>query len=171
MKTQLLASLNSWTAACELARGCCNTHDDTEPMQENLLYVAVNSFGGRKVELMPGAKPVHFIPDSFGGWEGFRKEDVIQVIWTSASSGAELAINVTRQEPEEPVLTVWYEGPEGEYESRYLESWIEAANLKTVQVHDLNEVAMRNCLAAPDRIQPQLRGLFIKAIGLEEVSA
>lgn len=122
MDRNVLRAPLSWLSACRIAGTmmsgpCRHEQDQMNPdlFNRNLCYVSNASFGGREVHAWEGSLPLHVVEHDFGSWEGWEEDGLESVLWTSASSDAELFLFWDEQ------WTLEFRGTPGptELESRY----------------------------------------------------
>jgi hypothetical protein len=165
--TKIVAQPKSFAAVAAMSLHLVNADDESaKEFREELVYVANHSMVSRYVELVPGALPDHSLKDPFftGLWEGFGKEAIVQIAWTSASSGARLILW-----KEDGRWWLQYEGPEGDgRESRYLQNWFHTVNPATVEVWQLNDGPVLAMLKETKDVDHEM---FIAVLGISVPAA
>lgn len=146
----------TWKAICKLSVGMTNGGRNVE-FDPTLAYIASNSMGGRSVSLISDPETLRWprkeesdaaqdkLPNAWddGLWLGFAERDVMEIQWTSASSGAR--IRAFRASLNEGDWLIEYDGPpanEGR-ESSYLGAFMGAMKDTAIEAH----------LELPDRIR------------------
>lgn len=135
------AQARCWEAVCQMAMSLTNPsvpnwdHSGTDPykFRDDLLYVATHSAGGRYVldgEIRHKVEDLCFD----GQWEGYAR-GVEEVWWTSATSGARLAVFLN---DDLQSYTVRFVGTMEDCESSYLLEFYRAVTPDTIRVEEIN---------------------------------
>lgn len=137
-----IVARTDWAHLCAMSRGLCNSlHHYEGEVDESIVYVSDNSFGGRHVEFTEG-EPVYtdYIEDPpFGGYDGVAEEDVVSLEWTSASSETMLQATKVVSEQASTPGGLWFlvfegcdtsERDESQYVAEFAIAAVELAKLE-----------------------------------------
>ncbi len=131
----ILTATTTFPNLCNLSRDMTNSVDRHDQHRDDVVYMAIHSFGGREWN---AGEHVHFVDDFHNeGWLGFAEEDATRFMWESASSGA--IIEAVRNSEGSWKLTFVGTDKVGREESLYVFDFAQAANLNELRIEHVEE--------------------------------